>query len=382
MIKKIRQSVKDKCPQKYAELFTKYSFAEAVGKLPFLIRKIICAKVLESLGGEVRLFIVGAADLDCAIVEDFAALGIKVLYFANVLCISLQRRRIFWADWIQRLFSTKSSRRRTPRPRERNLRSCLYLRYSILYRAGLESFKQLIDISTKKYSSRTAFLIRQDNGKYKKIKSTVRLSICIMKTSINSSKKSKTTCSTAYLILPKLLTHYPKKNSTSIYWRALLSISEKTKKHSPFCYQDLTTTASKRMTTEKSSSLTANWGLLKKFTTSGRILAFEIVNPTESLAVGKSRMQRTPIPSVVIRPNSAPPIESSETVCRVKSFYFFANRKPSFRAHTVDFLVEIKIPFFIKWRCYRHTFFGLVSNKNIPFYFASLLLPIWDTSED
>lgn len=79
VIKKIRQSVKDKCPQKYAELFTKYSFAEAVGKLPFLIRKIICAKVLESLGGEVRLFIVGAADLDCAIVEDFAALGIKVL---------------------------------------------------------------------------------------------------------------------------------------------------------------------------------------------------------------------------------------------------------------------------------------------------------------
>ncbi len=77
--KKICQSVKEKCPSKYKELFEKYSFAEAVGKLPFVIRKIISSKVKASLGGKTRLFIVGAADLDSAIVEDFQALGIKVL---------------------------------------------------------------------------------------------------------------------------------------------------------------------------------------------------------------------------------------------------------------------------------------------------------------
>lgn len=77
--KKICQSVKEKCPSKYKELFERYSFAEAVGKLPFVIRKIISSKVKASLGGKTRLFIVGAADLDSAIVEDFQALGIKVL---------------------------------------------------------------------------------------------------------------------------------------------------------------------------------------------------------------------------------------------------------------------------------------------------------------
>ena len=77
--KKICQSVKEKCPQKYKEVFEKYSFAEAVGKLPYLVRKAIASKVRASLGGNIRLFIVGAADLDSAIVEDFGALGIKVL---------------------------------------------------------------------------------------------------------------------------------------------------------------------------------------------------------------------------------------------------------------------------------------------------------------
>ncbi len=77
--KKICQSVKEKCPVKYKHLFEKYTFAEAIGKLPKLVRWAISSKVQASLGGKVRLFIVGAADLDSAIVENFGALGMKVL---------------------------------------------------------------------------------------------------------------------------------------------------------------------------------------------------------------------------------------------------------------------------------------------------------------
>lgn len=77
--KKICQSVKENCPTKYKEVFEKYSFAEAMGKLPHIVRKVISSKVKKSLGGQIRLFIVGAADLDTAIVDDFGALGIKVL---------------------------------------------------------------------------------------------------------------------------------------------------------------------------------------------------------------------------------------------------------------------------------------------------------------
>ena len=77
--KKVCQSVKEKCPSKYNDLFEKYSFAEAIAKLPYMVRKVISSKVKASLGGLLRLFIVGAADLDSAIVEDFGALGIRVL---------------------------------------------------------------------------------------------------------------------------------------------------------------------------------------------------------------------------------------------------------------------------------------------------------------
>ena len=77
--KKIRQSVNEKGPDKYKIYFEKYSFPEALDKLPRLVRRVISSKVAKSLGGNVRLFIVGAAELDSAIVEDFGALGMKVL---------------------------------------------------------------------------------------------------------------------------------------------------------------------------------------------------------------------------------------------------------------------------------------------------------------
>jgi long-chain acyl-CoA synthetase len=47
--------------------------------LPIIVRAFIRRKVLSTLGGKMRLFIVGAADLDPMIVKDFGALGIRTL---------------------------------------------------------------------------------------------------------------------------------------------------------------------------------------------------------------------------------------------------------------------------------------------------------------
>ncbi|MEA4831083.1 MAG: AMP-binding protein [Oscillospiraceae bacterium] len=79
MNKRIRKTVANQCPEKYRDLFEKYSFAEALSKVPFILRLIICQKVKKSLGGKLRLFIVGAADLPPILVEDFLALGIRTL---------------------------------------------------------------------------------------------------------------------------------------------------------------------------------------------------------------------------------------------------------------------------------------------------------------
>lgn len=77
--KRISKTIAADCPKKYKELYETLSLAAALGKTPYLIRKIICMKVLKSLGGKLRLFIVGAADLDTTIVADFNALGIRTL---------------------------------------------------------------------------------------------------------------------------------------------------------------------------------------------------------------------------------------------------------------------------------------------------------------
>ncbi len=77
--KQIRKSVAAGSPDKYKPLFETQTLSQALSGVPVLIRKLICAKVRKSLGGKIRLFIVGAADLDTSLVEDFAALGIHTL---------------------------------------------------------------------------------------------------------------------------------------------------------------------------------------------------------------------------------------------------------------------------------------------------------------
>ncbi len=77
--KRIKAKIAADCPEKYKEYFENESLASALSKVPFLIRKVICAKVKKSLGGKLRVFIVGAAELDTQLVEDFGALGIRTL---------------------------------------------------------------------------------------------------------------------------------------------------------------------------------------------------------------------------------------------------------------------------------------------------------------
>ncbi len=77
--KRIKKSIAADCPAKYKEYFENETLADALKKTPFLLRKIICSKVRKSLGSKLRMFIVGAAELDPALVEDFTALGIRTL---------------------------------------------------------------------------------------------------------------------------------------------------------------------------------------------------------------------------------------------------------------------------------------------------------------
>ncbi|OKP90458.1 AMP-dependent synthetase [Paenibacillus helianthi] len=79
MSKRIRLSVAKECPEKYRALFQEKSLAQALAEVPFFIRKIIRAKVRKTLGGKLRLVIVGAAELDTSLVDDFSALGIRAL---------------------------------------------------------------------------------------------------------------------------------------------------------------------------------------------------------------------------------------------------------------------------------------------------------------
>ncbi|MBR2324697.1 MAG: AMP-binding protein [Clostridia bacterium] len=79
LARRIKSSIAKDCPKKYQALFHDLTLSEALKKTPFLIRTVIKHKVRKTLGGKLRLFIVGAADLDTALVDDFAALGIRTL---------------------------------------------------------------------------------------------------------------------------------------------------------------------------------------------------------------------------------------------------------------------------------------------------------------
>lgn len=76
---RIKANIAKECPAKYRALYENNSLAYALKHTPFIIRAVIKKKVKTTLGGKIRLFIVGAADLDTAIVDDFTALGIRTL---------------------------------------------------------------------------------------------------------------------------------------------------------------------------------------------------------------------------------------------------------------------------------------------------------------
>lgn len=77
--KRIQAGIIKDCPSLFRKHFETLPLSQALKKCPFFIRKIICKKVKKTLGGKIRLFIVGAADLDVSLVEDFDALGIRTL---------------------------------------------------------------------------------------------------------------------------------------------------------------------------------------------------------------------------------------------------------------------------------------------------------------
>lgn len=79
LCKRIKKAIAADCPKKYKNCFETESLACALDKVPFFVRKAIRSKVKKSLGGNLRLFIVGAAELDTSLVEDFGALGIRTL---------------------------------------------------------------------------------------------------------------------------------------------------------------------------------------------------------------------------------------------------------------------------------------------------------------
>ena len=77
--KRISITLAAKSPACYRKYFEKLSLGAALSRLPFIVRKIICKKVKETLGGKIRLFIVGAAELDTSLISDFSALGVRTL---------------------------------------------------------------------------------------------------------------------------------------------------------------------------------------------------------------------------------------------------------------------------------------------------------------
>ncbi len=77
--RRIKGAIVKSAPKKYAEIFEEKGIAAALSEIPAPIAYLIKRKVKKSLGGKIRLFIVGAADLDTSLVDDFSALGIRTL---------------------------------------------------------------------------------------------------------------------------------------------------------------------------------------------------------------------------------------------------------------------------------------------------------------
>lgn len=74
MYKKIVKSMKDSLPEKYTK-----DTDNPIDKLPFFIKKIVKNKVKNTLGGRLRVFIVGAAAVNPEIADTFDKLGLNSL---------------------------------------------------------------------------------------------------------------------------------------------------------------------------------------------------------------------------------------------------------------------------------------------------------------
>lgn len=74
MYKKIIKSMKDSLPEKYTK-----DTDNPIDKLPFFIKKIVKNKVKNTLGGRLRVFIVGAAAVNPEIADTFDKLGLNSL---------------------------------------------------------------------------------------------------------------------------------------------------------------------------------------------------------------------------------------------------------------------------------------------------------------
>ncbi len=74
MHKKILKSINDGLPEKY-----KKPNENPYDSLPFYIKSVVKSKVKNSLGGRIRVFIVGAAAMNPSIIEDFDKLGLHTL---------------------------------------------------------------------------------------------------------------------------------------------------------------------------------------------------------------------------------------------------------------------------------------------------------------
>lgn len=79
MMKRIKKEIVKSCPDKYKEYFETLSLNEALKKVPKPIAFIIKRKIRSSLGGRLRMFIVGAAAAEPETIEDFLAINIITL---------------------------------------------------------------------------------------------------------------------------------------------------------------------------------------------------------------------------------------------------------------------------------------------------------------
>ena len=76
-------------------------------------------------------------------------------------------------------------------------------------------------------------------------------------------------------------------------------------------------------------------------------------------------MQATPVPGVVVRPDAAPPVERAHTVGLIEFPFFIAAFYDAFRAHAVDFLIEIEVSVFVKRSRDYHRFFWEIGKRDV-----------------